>query len=212
LLGYAIDEWIPLLKGTYPDLEISFQGHVVQNPHVFLIRFINYGKVEVRPEDFVPDEPLGIGFSDRLVDASVIIDGHGSVDAKLRKGTYGLSVQPVLINPGEQVVVSGLVDKKSAYSQHKVGGRLAGVQAVTRLDRGGSSMSFMERITAFALVGMIVLVAVAVIVSGYVINMTLFWWTLMLGMSSYLTAAATLIALHWRNKRRPRSYRGRLGS
>jgi len=200
LLGYSFEQWIPLLKGPYPDLEIRYQGEVVQNPHVFLIKIINYGKVEIRPDDFMDKEPLTISFSDLVVDASAISGQPGTVAVNLLKGAHDFAFEPVLLNPGERIVVSGLADKITEVSTHRVEGRLAGVKRVKNLDDVGR-LAFFDRRTFSR-----IMYATAAI-GGLALGVTTDNVAIMIATVVAFTATFTFLLFasdlaRWRNRRR----------
>ncbi len=138
-LGYVIERWLPLVSDTYPGLEVTYKGTRVARPHLFEIRFKNYGKVEIRPEDFDPKNPLTLILQDHLVEAA-LAEGERCIRTEIEKSGNSVVIGAVLINPGEEVRVTGLVDlsdheESGTYAVH---GRIAGVARITNLAHLGA--------------------------------------------------------------------------
>ncbi len=148
-LGFSLDLWLPLLSETYPGLEVKYQGTRVERPHLFVFRYKNYGKVEIRADDFDSENPLTLLIGPALVDAAVA-GGEKRVQARIEKTEHQIVVQPTLINPGEEIRVTGLADLEDADETptFKVLGRLAGVAEIRRLD-GVGRWATLERPVGF---------------------------------------------------------------
>jgi hypothetical protein len=143
--GLVLDQWIKLLSEAYPDIEVTHRGIPVANPHFFEIRFKNYGKVEIRPEDFLVDEPLTVTFaSAKIIDASVKTLRKGQVHTATTNKENCVEFAPMLVNPGEEVVLAGIASSTEDVERIDVSGRIAGVASIYMLPPN-AIWSFLEK-------------------------------------------------------------------
>lgn len=146
-LGYVFAEWVPLLSSTYPGLEVKYQGVTIARPHAFTVRFKNYGKVEIRREDFDAEQPLQLNLGDRLIDVTSV-EGEGLVVAQLTKSEHDVTIDPCVLNPGEGVKLTGLADLADTVDsgRHEVHGHIAGVASIAFLGSVGRWRVFDKRL------------------------------------------------------------------
>lgn len=116
-----------------PDVKVSFQGKELTDATFVQVRLLNAGSVPIKPEDF--EGPLvfistvpGKVLKHRLIHAEPT-----SLNPKLTVVSEGLQLAPLLLNPGDTIVVelfgSGDFDIK------QVNARIAGMNAVSEYVR-----------------------------------------------------------------------------
>ncbi len=139
-LGWRINNFTDVVSERYPEVTVSHRGVALENPALLDFRFHNFGKVEIRVEDFVKESPLQIRvLSHSVVDATSIADGEREVrsDLHLDRDTNIITIGPSLINAGELIRVTMLLDSEeptSTFTYH-VAGRVAGVPRIEKIDR-----------------------------------------------------------------------------
>ncbi len=196
-LGFALAQWIPLLSEAYPEIEVTHRGVSVPNPYFFQVKFLNYGKVEIRPEDFVAAEPLTVTLVNaEIVDASVEVLRNGQVHAATSSGANFVKFQPFLLNPGEETNLAGIASSREGLGRLAISGRIAGVADIRPLT-GVGRWSILERREIYIpLFGVILAISVYAAVTDSFTN-------LFPGLVLYAMLLTPLF-IRWRGRRRLR--------
>lgn len=197
-LGFVFDQWIKLLSEAYPEIEVTHRGIPVPNPYYFEIRFKNFGKVEIRSEDFVANEPLTVMFNNAdVVDASVKVSRRGQVHTATENKGNCIQFEPVLINPGEEVVLAGIASSAESRASIEISGRIAGVADILPL-AGSDRLGFLDELRVF-----IPIVSATLILFIYGLATDQLLSILSLGLFCLLCAARLMSYWwHWRRIRR----------
>ncbi|MCX4907637.1 hypothetical protein [Streptomyces sp. NBC_00878] len=115
-------------------------------PMAFKLKLANTGRGPILPSDFAGPMSINFGELCRFVGGAIevnrgaIDDFIGSDSLELREGV--LKVDPFLLNPGDQITLSGILNGIVADEGITISGRVAGVETFVRLepDSGGITM------------------------------------------------------------------------
>lgn len=166
-----------------PDVKVSFQGKELPDATFVRVSLLNAGRVPIKPEDF--EGPLvfistvpGKVLKHRLIHAEPT-----SLNPKLTVVSEGLQLAPLLLNPGDTIVVE--LFGSDDFDIKQVNARIAGMNAVSEyvrekysglsiekvkaLEYGRSYHSTVFRLPVFA-IGIITFVALSMSIIGLRLN------------------------------------------
>lgn len=161
-LGWRVLSKYGMIRGgrAAPQLTVSYEGQELTNPVATLVRIENYGKVEIRREDW--EKPVEFGYREsRIVQSAVVDRSDGNIAAVIdqthQDGTSCV-LQPMLLNQGEwfdvQLITDGPVEEPT------INARIAGLTGKLA-DMEFERRKFQNRMLIALVVG-IVLVSIAV--------------------------------------------------
>jgi hypothetical protein len=111
------------------NLQVSYEGSVVRNPRLVVVRFINTGKSEIRRDDFEGALQLSIAEDSKVVSAEVSDYQPKSLSPMVKlSSTHEVEIDPLLLNAGDWVELRLLIDGEKPNPQ--VNGRIAGVRTI----------------------------------------------------------------------------------
>lgn len=127
---------VPLLaigKGGIEGLTITFQGKVLDEATVVVIRARNSGNVSILSSDF--DVPLSFEFEDdaEVLNASVIFSEPENLPVTASVEGTRTILSPHLLNPGDAVTLRALVSKSKG--KFRANGRIVGVKQIDSQSR-----------------------------------------------------------------------------
>jgi hypothetical protein len=133
-LCYAFSNERPILyvfdEKLKSRLTLSLDGMPVQGLSTYEVAVFNDGNVAVLPTDFI--EPIRIEFGSNSKILAVAVTDSAPQDLNVTVAPNGAtySIEPTLLNPGDEFVVQFLVDQseREHYSAPTVRARVAGVQ------------------------------------------------------------------------------------
>ena len=130
-LSYEILSKTPVLSATEEiagQLQILFQGKVVQKVYLLVIRLSNTGNVPIASSDY--ERPILIRFGEgaRILTAEVSESDPKNLNAKVDIHDQGVLVKPVLLNSGDSITIKSLVSDYSG--QLDIDGRIIGVKNI----------------------------------------------------------------------------------
>lgn len=131
-LTYEVIAQTPLLNfdldSTNQRLTLLFNGKPIHNAEFVLTKIINAGSAPIRPNDY--ERPLRVttGESSKILDAKVVHTHPGNLVVPISTvEDASLTVDSVLLNPGDYYVVGAIVVPEAEIS---VDGRIAGVKEI----------------------------------------------------------------------------------
>ena len=92
-------------------IELQYQGRIIADPYLMLVRFINAGNKPITPEDL--DWPVHIetqGVENYPLSAGVSETSNSDLRAEVTLEPDGGTLEPLLLNPGDWVTMSLLLD------------------------------------------------------------------------------------------------------
>jgi hypothetical protein len=144
-------------------LEVSLNGVPLRDPHLVVLRFVNFGDIPIRRDDF--EIPLRISFPSgtTILSAQLSRTNPPNLQVKLTGGKgSSLLIEPLLLNDGDYFEIQMLVDGSEEPS---VGGRVVGVHAFRRY-RPRDAVSRYEKVIIYFGVIYSVLIIVYFVVRG----------------------------------------------
>ncbi|WP_224025856.1 hypothetical protein [Arthrobacter sp. NicSoilC5] len=128
-LGWRVLSKYGMIRGrrALPKLSVSYGGQELFNPVATLVRIENYGKVEIRKEDW--EIPVEFNYDEsRIVQAAIVDKSDGNIGATINEHNLSdakCTLQPMLLNQGEwfdvQIITDGPVEEPA------INARIAGV-------------------------------------------------------------------------------------
>ncbi|GAB2876487.1 hypothetical protein [Streptomyces mayteni] len=126
-------------------------GHELVWPMAFKLKLANTGRAPITPDDF--SAPISITFGNlcRFVGGAIEVN-RGAVEEFVQSDSLELSggilkISPFLLNPGDQITLSGILNGIPAEEGITISGRIAGVETFARLapEDGGITMKLLGR-------------------------------------------------------------------
>jgi hypothetical protein len=111
--GRLAIEWAvnPLVSSTTVDLDVSFQGTIVSDPHVLTVAIRNIGAIDISSRAFDAEQPLALGI-DGLEGSTVRIVAVGSdnAHAAMVGAQPTVLLPPQLIKRGNRLTITVVTD------------------------------------------------------------------------------------------------------
>ena len=110
------------------DFRIMYGARELQNPYLIVVRVVNDGKIEIRPEDW--QEEFSVEVGPEIIDSAVVATSSNGLDASVTvRESHKIRCNKLLLNKGEWFDVQMLVDGPLA-STLSVSARVAGTRLV----------------------------------------------------------------------------------
>ena len=133
--GFIVKKSLISVAPTVSDrIEIQLDGEKIQNLKIYSYGFKNSGNVEILPSDFEKSVSLKIGEGAKIIEHSVSSRNPQSLAPTINSDSTTLSVQPLLLNPGDFFVVDVLATGSS--STLVLDCRIAGIPDVKKINSG----------------------------------------------------------------------------
>lgn len=140
-LGWRVLSKYGMIRGrrVVPKLSVSYGGQELFNPVATLVRIENYGKVEIRKEDW--EIPVEFNYDEsRIVQAAIVDRSDGNIAAVIDEQSLSdakCALQPMLLNHGEwfdvQLITDGPVEEPAINARIAgLTGKLADMEAERR--------------------------------------------------------------------------------
>jgi hypothetical protein len=110
-------------------LQILFDGEVVHDVRIVVIRLTNTGNVPICTSDYEVPISLDFGSDSRLLTAQTIDTSPDNLEAPITMETTKAVFAPILLNSRDSITIKVLVS--GFNNQLVVGGRIVGVRAIT---------------------------------------------------------------------------------
>ena len=144
-------------------IEIRYEGEAISDPYLMLVRFVNTGNKPIVPEDFKWPVHVEIeGLEKFPLSVGVAATSNPDLGAEVALEPDGGTLEPLLLNPGDWVTMSLLLD--GAPSTWKVRGRVVGVKEFRPYWQ--KRLAGLQTALGFTLGGFLTLVGVGVLVAG----------------------------------------------
>jgi hypothetical protein len=127
-------------RDIFPGLDLTYRGHSVSGASIVILTVANTGRVPILKADF--EEPLSFRFAGYTADEELLAQHITPIvprdlplrvhlsDGDGRRGVPTITVDPLLLNPGDRfsisILVSGFADKVTSTA------RIAGIPRVER--------------------------------------------------------------------------------
>lgn len=115
-LSYEVVANTPLFNvvgDIKPRIEVRLDGNPVEDVHYVMISFSNSGNIVIEKSDQDPDISIGISFGDgaQIIEADIVQAQPPDLPVKLRVETNKVTLDPLLLNPGDSIVFKALVSQ-----------------------------------------------------------------------------------------------------
>ena len=152
-LSYEVISVLPLLRRTEEvegKLEMQFDGKVVRDIHLAVVRVVNSGNVSIKASDYERPFSLNFGEKSRVLSAEVSETLPSSLHATVRiDGANKVVAEPALLNAKDSFTVKVLVSQPN--KQVNVDARVDGVKEVGMLkEQSGRLSSFLLMVATMA--------------------------------------------------------------
>jgi hypothetical protein len=163
-LAYVGPSVPPLFFNPHPhqkldlDLTVLLDGQPIKDPHVFMLHLVNTGNQPIRPEDFEHELIIDFGYGAEVVDVNVTGYPPSIPTMAMWSGPH-IEVQPLLLNPGDTLEISGVVAQPNGLPS--VTARIAGISELTALGipRPRPTRSMLKKRPPIALLGLAAITA-----------------------------------------------------
>ena len=115
-LVYELEDFQSLADFDRPeDIRVFVDSVEVRGLHLVSVRLSNVGREPLRPEDVVRPIRFTFGRQAVLHRASVGSQVPKDLGARGRRDSAGVTIEPLLLNPGDSFVVTGMVEFYGGY-------------------------------------------------------------------------------------------------
>lgn len=118
------------LDETWPDLKISYNGVDVSTGSFLTLAITNTGKLPIKREDFDSQIFIDILNSAAIVSFKSTFASPTNLDIKLEKFDKGITVEKLLLNPGDRFFIE--IFSKIPIAVADVNSRIVGLPAITK--------------------------------------------------------------------------------
>jgi hypothetical protein len=114
-------------------LQVSFQGKIVQDPTFVILRVYNSGKIPITPSDFIRPIIFMFGVNTEIINAEILETEPDNIGAKISVSRNSIELQPLLLNSEDSIDISTIVtlfDKNIT-----IDGRVVDIKTIKILDK-----------------------------------------------------------------------------
>lgn len=130
-LSYDITSLTPLLEvedEVKGKVQILFEGKLVQDVHLAMVKIINSGNMPIVPADYVRPVSLNFGEEAQILATDVIETNPDNLHVSWSVESTKVELVPLLLNGGDSITFKVLVSQSGEIS---VDGRIVGVKEIT---------------------------------------------------------------------------------
>lgn len=125
------------------ELQLNYKGKEIPNGTQTTIAIVNSGEIPVKREDF--DTPIQIEIDGgKILSSQVIKTYPGNLETSINYNDSRITLQPLLLNPRDFILLSLLTDNKIEVS--RVHARIAGINAIDRIAEAPSDVFAVKHI------------------------------------------------------------------
>jgi hypothetical protein len=114
-------------------LQVSFQGKIVQDPTFVILRVYNSGKISITPSDFIRPIIFMFGAATEIINAEILETEPDNMGAKISVSKNSIELQPLLMNSGDSIDISTIV---TSFDENVIiDGRVVDIKTIKLLDK-----------------------------------------------------------------------------
>ncbi|MFD2792757.1 hypothetical protein ACFS27_04255 [Promicromonospora vindobonensis] len=200
--GRLAIEWAvnPLVSSTTVDLDVSFQGTIVSDPHVLTVAIRNIGAIDISSKAFDAEQPLALGI-DGLEGSTVRIVAVGSdnAHAAMVGAQPTVLLPPQLIKRGNRLTITVVTDGRVSSLTYSDVLENVDVEIAGATSRGTADRARTDRLRArpefWAAVAIIALGAWINIHRSFVPDVGLYYWNVPFALSGMTIVGLLVVAI-----------------